>query len=371
MEFSELELFLTKTHIPTVQSNIGFLEIIRKQHHENINSSIYAHFINSHDEGVKSVFSEALFEIIEKKTDKKIAITNAFAQTEVSTGNGRIDILISDASGEQTIIIENKIRHWLDNDLNDYWNFVKIDEGSKIGILLTLEPHISELPDGFISITHKEWITGVKNKIVSYELPTNYSVYIHDFIHTIENLSKNYKMNESAKFYFNNATQVLKAQNTINEAYTFLNNQLDIVSKELGWNPFGNSMNWRNFWDEANNIDTYLTIITKEIINGNFQFTLIIELNRLDKDREEDVRQLLSNHPQLNGKYRGESVGSYVHFLCANYPVSFEELGSFGQVIVEKIRKDFGDILITIIEYLYPNKDISSWRDNFKVTINC
>ena len=49
--------------------------------------------------------------------------------------------------------------------------------------------------------------------------------YIKDFINTIESLTRTNTMNESAKFYFKNASQVIKASDTLKEAHFFLNNQ--------------------------------------------------------------------------------------------------------------------------------------------------
>lgn len=37
------------------------------------------------------------------------------------------------------------------------------------------------------------------------------------------------------------------------------------------------------------------------------------------------------------------------------------------EFVVEKVREDFGDLFVQIIEYVYPDKDISAWKENLQV----
>lgn len=201
-------------------------------------------------------------------------------------------------------------------------------------------------------------------------LTGNYKVYVEDFINTIESLTRINTMNESAKFYFEHAQQVLKANETLREGQAFLNNQLQEIASRIGWQTFGSDMNWRNFWDENNRLDTYITIITREIVKGNLNFMLILELNREDKDRLEEVKKEFANHPQVQGKLSGESKKTYVHFLCKNYILTLDELAHFADVVVEKIKNDFAEITIDVIQYLYPNTDISTFENQFTKKID-
>lgn len=368
MDINTLKTFIDTHPIPVSVNSDGFLEIIRKQHHENINSSIYAHFINCSEEAVSSAFIGALVKLIKEKSGKEFTLTDVFAQTEVDTGLGRIDILIREKSGNQTIIIENKIYHHLDNDLLDYWNFVKVNEKEKVGVLLTLNKHQTDLEYGYINITHSEWITEVKNSLNISELPLNYQVYVSDFIRTIENLSTSYAMNESAKFYFEHAKQMLSAQETVYEAHAFLNNQFEIVASELGWATHGSSAEWRNIWDAKNDIDTYLTFKTDGLLKGYKKLTIYIEINREDKDREIEIEEKIVNNPQVQKKYKGKPEGSFLPLLCKDYLLTDIELENLGQTLFTKIREDFGNVLVEIIEFLYPDKNISEWKQKFQMS---
>jgi hypothetical protein len=369
MSFTELNVFLKEANIPAAKRKIGFLEIIGKQHHENINSALYAHFLNCGNTELQALFLDPLLYIVHEKTNKKLKFSNYKVTTEAITPKGRIDILIEDYYNQTAIIIENKIYHYLDNDLEDYWQFSRFKEDKKIGVLLTLYPHKvpEEVTDKFINITHMEWINLVKERYNNdLTLESNYKIYLEDFINTIENLTKTNTMNEAAKFYFHNASQVIKANDTLGEAHSFMNNQLELIANKIGWQTYGNDINWRNFWDEENHLNTYLTIVTENIVKGKgLNFMLILELNKKDKDNEKEITNKFKDHYQFKDKQKGEVKGKYIHFLCKNYDLSFDELERFSDVVVQKIREDFAEITVNIIKILYPSTDISKWENQF------
>ena len=367
MSYKRLHTFLATTEIPVVAPQIGFLEIIGKQHHENINSALYAHFINADEEGISDVFLQTLLELIKKKTNKNLPFIDAAAQTEVTTKEGRIDILIRDRRQDSTIIIENKIYHWLNNPLLEYWEHVKVNDANKVGVLLTLESHAvpEDVKGKYINITHLEWVRLIKERLLENEFPFNYRVYLNDFVQTIENLSTTYEMNEAAKFYFQHAKQVKKANHTMNEAHDFLKNQFQLIADRIGWQTFGNALEWRNFWDEANHLDTYLTILTKDLLEGKPRYTLILELLRKDREREKELREFLKDHPQTKGKTRGEDSGEYLHFLCKDYTITEDELANLSEHVVNRIRNDFADMKLKVIQKLYPKVNTAVWEEKF------
>ena len=362
--------FLDQNAIPVTKDKIGFLEIIRKQHYENINSNLYAHFLSCDLPKVRSLFFDSLLSMIAEKTGKHLSFVNEKVSTEVITANnGRIDILIEDY--QNAILIENKIYHHLNNDLVDYWNHFKTDTSKKVGVLLTLFQH--EIPenvkDEFINITHIEWINKVKENFIPDLLPDNYKIYIDDFINTIEKLTRINTMNESTKFYFEHASQVIKANEILNEAHLFLNNELLLIANKIGWQSSGSELTWRYFWDENNNLDTYLTILIDDIVepkkDQNMKFTLILELSKDDKQRIDEVTEEFKFHRQFDDKKRGVSAGNYIQFLCKDYDITINELAYFSDVVVDKIKTDFAAIIIDIIKYLYPDKDISTFENQF------
>ena len=366
---SNLQTFLNQNEIPTIKQQIGFLELIRKPHSETINSTIYAHFLSCKINAIKYAFLDALISIIEKKTNKEFSFSVLDVKTELSTKEGRIDIVLQDLVSLNTILIENKINHRLDNDLKGYWDFFTIDDAIKVGVLLTLNPHVipENVKDRFINITHWEWISAVKEDLDINSIEDEaYKIYVNDFFNTIENLSTTYTMNESAKFFFKNAAQVNNANVTLVEGHSYLITQYELIAEKLGLQTYGSDIDWRNFWDENNVLDAYLTITAYDIISGSdYKYIIILDLNRKDKDRVDELTEVFKNHPQSRDKVRGQTAGTYVHFLVKEYDISLEDLNFFADHVVNNIVNDFGEIFIEVIEYLYPEKNISNWKHNF------
>lgn len=367
MTLESLNNFLKNHQIPTSEKSVGFLEIIKKQAHENTISLIYAYFLNTNEREISGVFLEALLELIYSASGKKLTFLEPFAFTEEPTANGRVDILIKDLKGNATIIIESKINHWLHNDLLEYWNYFKVSHSNKVGILLTVNSENigDEVKGKYYNITHSQWIEKVKELGIPDTLPVSTKVYLEDFFRTIDNLKNSYDMDEQAKFYFQNAVHVLKAKETLDAAQIFLSNQFELIAAKIGWQTYGSLYTWRNFWDGNNSLKTYLTIITEHLLEGKFQFSLILELYQEDRVYEEELINILKDHPKYKQMHRGNTKAQYIQFACKNYTITEAELEDFANVVVEKIHADFAEITLIAIKLIYPNANISSWEDKF------
>lgn len=364
----ELSHFLNNTKIPIVKEDIGFLEIIKKPHNETINSNIYAHFLSCDDSIITEAFLSALLDLINAKTNRELKFSRPYVNTEFSTNEGRIDILIRDFTEPTTIIIENKIFHWLHNSLLEYWNYFKIKNDHKIGILLTVNPHHipKEVADAFVNITHWEWIQNIQERLNFDEIRKKANkVYLKDFFNSIKNLSTTYTMNASAKFFFEHAAQINKANATLIEGHKFMSEQYQKIASLLGLETFGNEIDWKNFWDEDNRLDTYFTIAAQDIISGKgLKYKIIIEVIRDDKTRIEEIVNNFKDHAQFKDKERGQSVDFYSHLLVKKYEITIEDFGAFANHVVKNIKNDFGDIFVSIVKHLYPNTNINNWKQN-------
>ncbi|MGJ8743534.1 PD-(D/E)XK nuclease family protein [Polaribacter sp.] len=379
MNLNELESFLNQNQIPKIKRKPKtFLGIAKQPHYENVLSNIYAFYFRVNEaHKFKDLFISSLLACIKSKLidkqDKKEALQNFSdfeVETEFSTNKGgRIDIVLQDLVSLNTILIENKINHRLDNDLKEYWDFFTIDDAIKVGVLLTLNPHV--IPDNvlgkFINITHWEWISAVKETLDINSMEDEaYKIYVNDFFNTIENLSTTYTMNESAKFFFKNASQINNAYDTLVQGHSYLKTQYELIAEKLGLQTYGSDINWRNFWDEENHLNTFITIVSEDLISGKVaSYKIILELMRNDKDRIPELDVRFQMHPQYLDKFRGQTQGLHCHFLVKEYEISLNELDQFAEIVVSNIKKDFNNIFIEVIEYLYPEKDISNWKHNF------
>ena len=87
------------------------------------------------------------------------------------------------------IIIENKVNHTLDNDLQDYWVSVngKSPDVNKIGVLLSIKKY-SNIEIGheqYVNITHAEFLQAVMKNSGNYlaQAKDKYIVFLKDLYH--------------------------------------------------------------------------------------------------------------------------------------------------------------------------------------------
>ena len=97
----------------------SLMDITGVTHHENMWSDIYSFFFNTEEEhGLNDLFIRSFEQLIGIEShflnDFKIV------REYVAESNKRIDLLMTDRDKPRAIIIENKVFHSLDNDLNLY-----------------------------------------------------------------------------------------------------------------------------------------------------------------------------------------------------------------------------------------------------------
>ena len=193
---------------PGISSDESIMSIAGIEHLENIWSNIYAHFLDDTGaHGLGPAFIRCLEWLIHKKSGRVVSLRGAVVKREVPTIKGnRIDLLIQ--APEHSVIIENKVHHHLNNDLEDYWLSVYGNDESKTGIVLTLSHILTNNPH-YINITHLEWITEVEKEIILKHIIVNSatSTLFYDFIQNIKQISGT--MNEyDVNFYLENRVAI-------------------------------------------------------------------------------------------------------------------------------------------------------------------
>ena len=284
---------------------------------------------------------------------------------------GRIDIFISDREAKLNIIIENKIYAKLNNDLEEYWSYVENKEGFKgfdtIGVLLSLHPFPlpSSLGDKYININHRDWIGLIKSKNKAIEEKTLSSVYLNDFLNTMETLTKSEPMNDEAKFFFQNPKKITQIAATKEQGELYIENQLQIIAEKLGWAQFGSDKNWRNFWDDYEELKTYLTIVLDKLYSGESKVLIAIELYGDDIEKADGLEQLLIGNPQFSKMKTGQKGDAYFHFRYLEYSLDEDQLANFANFILDRIKEDFSEVLIKCIRHNYPEQGSFKWESNF------
>lgn len=279
----ELLHLLAQDIPPKKAPKFGFLELISKSHDETIISKIYEFFLdNNNDERLANAFLDALLKLIEGK-GKSIEIKGQRVSTEITTeAKNRIDIVVE--GNDSVIIIENKIYHYLDNPLDDYWNHYDVRAfNQKVGIVLTLESQTipREHAENYINIRHIDWINEVKNGGLPPDIDPKIYIYLNDFFNTIESLTKYTEMNERAKFYLKNAKKAYDIACTGDDARLYISNQLKIVAEryELSlWSTRSNEGWYRAIWKPNHPI--FIGILYNKLIEGEKYFIIKLETNK-------------------------------------------------------------------------------------------
>ena len=125
MEINELQKYLDALkNIPVrPKRERSLMDITGIKRHENLWSDIYKFFFAINEEHLMS-------DLFIRSLESVIGVKSNFLETfsiirEFVVAKKRIDLLLCDNINNRAIIIENKVNHILDNDLNLYYNKVK------------------------------------------------------------------------------------------------------------------------------------------------------------------------------------------------------------------------------------------------------
>jgi len=163
-------------------------EICGFPHYENVVSNVLAFFFDdNNNHNLNGLLAKSLIEaskIPESNLDLQFQ-----AEREVGTGAGFIDILLSNDSC--CIVIENKIWAPLNNDLDDYIEFVKKRDKDKIiGIVLSMWDLDPKHPD-FVNVTYSEFISKIRANLGHF-IGRSTKQHLFLLIDLINNLEKLY-----------------------------------------------------------------------------------------------------------------------------------------------------------------------------------
>ncbi|MCW3127034.1 MAG: hypothetical protein JWO03_2692 [Bacteroidetes bacterium] len=347
---------------PRKKREVGFLEIIGQEYKENINSRVYCYFLDKiENKETAHLFLRGLLNIIKHKTSKKIEIEEFIClREEITNSDKRIDILICDEVNKCGIIIENKIYHYLANDLGDYWAHLNYASENKVGILLTLYPQ--DVPfkfkNDFINVTHREWIAEVENGVSSLQIGARKLIYLEDFINTIKQISQSETMNEEAQFYFEHVKQVNDAIIVYDQAYDYIIEQIQIVAEKLDWAVNGKKPTfWRNIWGEQHP-NVYYTICFDDLFDEEREIILMIELYDDVMKEVSKLDEVLAGNEIMNNFKRGIKADSYLQYVVKTYRLDINDLNNFSTFVFDKIQQEFKPILDVIIQTLYQQESL-------------
>jgi len=313
-------------------------------HYENVDSNIIAFFLNENGEhGMQDLFIQAFQTLALEKykarqINKELQFNSPTIHRELGTSNEkRMDIVIEDESGS-VMIIENKIYHWMANDLNEYWDHFHSDnfpENKKIGIVLSLHK-IVELDPKFISITHQELNSRILDKIGPYLIGANpkYTTFLFDFI---EN-KKRFYMDPSAKdtfeYLFENRTKVNEIIKAKEKLVDSVLHQVDQAGSEFRM-ARKTQRDYRYYHIEKTE-NFYYTILIRHILDSNPTYSVILEGNYVSQSDFDQLRMLaleLSKEKTQVQVIASKPQHAWFHLLTVEIPFKVDKIDSMASVI--------------------------------------
>jgi hypothetical protein len=359
MDYVVLQRFLDGATIPKIKRKPKtFLGIAKQPHYENVLSNIYAFYFNTQEEHkLGNLFIKSLLELLGVKAPSNF--TEFDITTEKTTNaNGRIDLLLH--NNEQAIIIENKVYHHLDNDLDDYWISVSTKNNSqKVGIVLSMFPvhHIKHKE--FVNITHMQFITKVMENLGSYLLEANekYVVFLKDLIQNIMNLSNPIMKEKDLAFYLDNQSKINQIAKFKGKVREHIYTQVELAGDKIP----GLNLKKGRITDKQNNRLRYyvspkhnelmITVLFKDLlVNGTLK--LIVEVRGgLLKDKSKFENLVFEKEggtykpDMLNKGFHEDKNEIWGHYAVKSYKpssIELEELADF----IDKRLKDDGFIIV-------------------------
>lgn len=354
-EFIKQDLPVPRKRETTIFDIAGF------PHYENVMSSCYAYFLNQEaGHQLSGVFIDTLLQLIEEETGKELAFDTWEANTEVSTNSGkRIDILIAPPEGQAgpQIIIENKIYHWLHNDLLDYWNHCACSDSEKVGVILSLKPeNIPDAAEGkFVNILHAEWTEAIRSVLDKLDLDQKYQVYVQDFLTALDNLKTDIIMDDRIRFFFDNCAKINQLIETQNEAHRFIIQQLRATADKLRFVFSGAAYDYRYVEiPELVGSGVFYTIIFNNLLNEQRTIRVVIEVQAKVRHRVPEFDEATSNLVEQLGLLSKphEHKGAWLHYVGKDYTFTVNEMDNFCESLANYIRTDFQPVMNMISKIL-------------------
>ncbi|WP_282039336.1 PD-(D/E)XK nuclease family protein [Saccharicrinis aurantiacus] len=346
MNLNSLSLFFNKNNIPEIKEKpLTFLGIAKQPHYENVWSNIYAFYFNVDAEhGLKDLFIKSLLQIVNSKQEEAFQFTTNYnIHTESSTNNnGRIDLLLSNDT--DAIIIENKVNHLLNNDLEDYWD--STPQANKQGILLSLKAihHIHH--NSFINITHLELLSVVMQNFGTYicEASDKFTIFLKDFYQNILNLSDPMEA-QNLDFYYQHTQHINEAAKLKHSVKDYVESEVVKVCEQLNLDfhkGYGGADRGYDYYSCKRDGNLIYTVCYGGLLENSKKLDIVVELQNelLVKNRQalKDI-QLKENERSIlcDGFFSGTET--WAHFAAISFDVSKDDFQALSSFIIKAITK--------------------------------
>lgn len=230
----------------SVPQQLTFIEIAGFPHYENVCSNILKFFFNNNTKVhfLEDLVFRSFLEASGNYTQPFSNTENMKVKREVVTKKGRIDLLIY--TTEWVVAIENKIRHILNNDLQDYADFLnkEFPNHKQLKVVLSINREIG-LKAGFVNLLYKEFVKKIESNLLGYigDTANAYYLFLQHFLETIKNLYTPIPMEKTEiDFLIANQTKIdelIRLENKfnsyVNQRAHYIKNNIPINSSFEKW----------------------------------------------------------------------------------------------------------------------------------------
>ncbi|MBL7050395.1 MAG: PD-(D/E)XK nuclease family protein [Nitrospira sp.] len=309
-------------------------------HKENICSNILAYYFNpSNDHGLSDLFLRGLLNEIETYDG---ATDNISIDREVTTPkNKRIDIVIQ--TDTMVIGIENKLFHALNNDLEDYGEYIDKIASQKKCFKIVLSLRDEKVSHHFKCVTYWKLFAYIKKNIGNHLTTASqkWLGYLADFMSAIEAFRRgNMDITEKEQFLIDHHDEIAdlinaasKWKNKISEYLTRLNE--DLSNYDL--NIYSKSTLYLDIAVKQGAVNQDIVALDLKYYPDGWQ----IELFGRNKIAKDSVKKIIKESPV--GLYN-RSTNKEGKYVLAKIPLQtdYSQLKSQYESCMNSVRQSLG-----------------------------
>lgn len=342
--------FILKTEFPRWEvAPKTWMEIARIPHYENVVSRLYGFFWDSREaHGLGDLWWRALKSLLDETElgqHKNLVLHEALEVTleKQTKKGGYIDILLTNDQG--AVIIENKVHHWLANDLEDYWNSIEMPEQKKIGVVLSPNA-LGKLPHSqFVQIRHIDLLDRVIALSGPYLLQAEgkYWVFLEDLYQNMKNQTTQTMQENDWKLYYENRQKIKEAINFNDKAQTAIFSQIERAAAQLSQDLTVPSLRNNRFRYLASkkHSNLMITVSADEFFAGKPYLVLIVELQEgllQDRERYKQISFNEDEQERMVSEFYTPKKQLWDHFALGAYTVTPEDITQLDYWVVQHLQ---------------------------------
>lgn len=341
MDLIAIQAFLDRGIIQVKEKETTVFDIAGFPHYENVVSNIYAYFFDPNKEhGLGSLFLDSLQELI--NTDFRFTSPEVLREKTTKKG-GRIDLVIQDADKQdkKVILIENKVYHWVHNDLDDYYNSYKALKMK--GVLLSVSP-IKTGHKEFVNITHDQLLNKVFANLglLLLSVPEQSLYLLKEFSKNLKNFVMSHEIRSYYEFYQRNYSaigQVQKLQSTLEEHVWSQIGRVPELLKGMGLKLGGTSSSRLRYFLTTKTEHVYFTVFPHVLDKREPSIHLVVELQKKGVKLVEKINEIEFTSEERGVLQEITAVRPHwLHFASQSFTLSNEDVEELGEFIKNKIE---------------------------------